>query len=162
MPLFLWVTCIVAFESGYLKWLLAIVMSLHNQVACILDYSQSTALIVVKYSKAKKSSKSASFGQQVSHNATCSLRYERQGQRRTTPGLAARQLNSSGWLCNRHVLSAVSNEGARMLSRDTVELHRKLFLKFTKIVYFMTRSATLCANISRRALALLTRQARSV
>ena len=34
--------------------------------------------------------------QHVSHKATCSLRYERQGQTRTTPGLAARQLNNNG------------------------------------------------------------------
>lgn len=83
-----------------------------------------------------KSSLTQLFSRHVSHNATCSLRYERQGQRRTTPGLAARQLNSSGWLCSRQVLPAVTNEGAKMLSRNVVELHRKVFLKITKS-YFL-------------------------
>ena len=67
-----------------------------------------------------KSSLTQLFSRHVSHNATCSLRYERQGQRRTTPGLAARQLNRSDWLCSRHMLFEVSHDGAKILSRDTV------------------------------------------
>lgn len=57
-----------------------------------------------------------------SHKATCSLRYDRQGQTRTTPGLAARQLNSSGLLCSRHVLSDMLSDGAKILSRDVVQV----------------------------------------
>ena len=57
------------------------------------------------------------FYKHDSHKATCSLRYERQGQARATPGLAARQLKSMGLLCKRHLLSSVFIDGAKILLR---------------------------------------------
>lgn len=65
------------------------------------------------------------------HKATCSLRYERQGQRRWTPGPAARQLNSRGWLCSQQPPSAEWKAGAKRLSRNTMDLHCKSVLKIT-------------------------------
>ena len=60
------------------------------------------------------------FLQHDSHKATCSFRYERQGQTRITPGLAARQLNSMELRCREHVLFEVFSDGAKILSRDTM------------------------------------------
>lgn len=60
------------------------------------------------------------FLQHDSHKATCSFRYERQGQTRITPGLAARQLNSMGLPCKKHVLFEVFSDGAKILSQDTM------------------------------------------
>ena len=144
-------------QAGLLKRFLLISMPFRNQQSCISYCSRSTVSIVVKYSKAKNSFRSVSFGQQVSHNATCSLRYERHGQRRTTPGLAARQLNSNGWLCSWHLLLAVSSEGARILSRNMVELHRKLFLKINKTLSFYDQQCNSAWAMQKVYVALLTK-----
>ena len=60
------------------------------------------------------------FLQHDSHKATCSFRYERQGQTRITPGLAARQLNSMELPSRKHVLFEVFSDGAKILSRGTM------------------------------------------
>ena len=72
------------------------------------------------------------FLQHVSHIATCSLRYERHGQIRTSPGKAARQLNNIGWVCSTQMLSVVFIDGAKMLSWKNVDLHSNPELRIIK------------------------------
>lgn len=72
------------------------------------------------------------FLQHVSHSAACSLRYERHGQIRTTPGKAARQLNNIGWVCSTQMLSVVFIDGAKMLSWKNVDLHSNPELRIIK------------------------------
>lgn len=87
--------------------------------------------------------------QQDSHKATCSLLYERQGQTRRTPGLAARQLNSSGWLCNRHTLFVVLTAGATRLSSTSVDLHWKLALEIWRSSSYFTNSTAIYCIFSK-------------
>lgn len=80
------------------------------------------------------------FLQHVSHSATCSLRYERQGQTRTTPGQAARQLNNMGWVWSTQLLSVVFSDGAKILSRKNLDLHSNLELSNASSTFKYTKN----------------------